>query len=459
MRLWHTGTAALLGALILSEALPRPAPGAAGATRSITLLTSSSLDGELKPCGCKLDPKGGLSRRSWYYQQARQKYGATLALEAGDFARTPDEFEGMNVSTFTATTLGKLRLDAWTPGERELYYGPEGVAQLGRALAAEGVSANVTDNADRLVFKDRLLRTAGGLKVGITGVTAPDLFNVIATATNRGKDSYRFRDPVAALRPVVADLRGQANLVVVLAHLSASDVKRVAQEVPGIDVIVAGHNPPFQNAPDRAGDVLILNGGNRGHYATRLTLNFDAAGALAGHQGVSEPLSTDLPVDAAISAEIEAFQSGVDKREAEEARAKSLDRTKGEAAEHYLGDEICARCHSDVYTKWARTAHSDAFRTLATAGKAKDAACLPCHSVGYGDPSGYRMAVAGGSAADSLASFRFRNVQCESCHGQGTGHGGARFVARPGREVCLRCHDARNDPKRGFEKALATGVH
>ena len=459
MRFGHTGAAALLGTLIALQLLPGPAPRAAGPPREITLLTSASLDGELKPCGCKLEPKGGLSRRAWYYAEARRKHPVTLTVEAGDFARAPDEFEGAGLSAFMAATLGKLRYDAWTPGERELFYGPEGVTRLGQALGAPGISANVTDNRDRLVFQDRLIRTVGGLKVGLTGVTDPDLFTVIATATNKGRDVYRFRDPVTALKPVVADLRRQSNLVVVLAHLPASDVKRLAQEVPGIDVIVAGHNPPFQNTPDRVGDVLIVNGGNRGHYATQLTLSFDEQGALTAHTGISEPLSVELPVDAAISAEIEGFQSGVDRREAEEARERSLKGGGGEGADHFLGDEICVRCHSDVYTKWARTAHSDAFQTLVKAGRAQDRACLPCHTVGFGDPTGYRLATAGGSAADSAASFTFRNVQCESCHGRGTGHGGSKFVARPGREVCLTCHDAKNDPKRGFEKALATGVH
>ncbi len=105
---------------------------AAGPAREITLLTSASLDGELKPCGCKLEPKGGLSRRAWYYAEVRRKHSATLTVEAGDFARAPDEFEGANVSGFMAATLGKLRYDAWTPGERELFYGPEGVTRLGQ---------------------------------------------------------------------------------------------------------------------------------------------------------------------------------------------------------------------------------------------------------------------------------------------------------------------------------------
>ena len=96
MRFGYTGAAALLGTLIALQLLPGPAPRAAGPPREITLLTSASLDGELKPCGCKLEPKGGLSRRAWYYAEARRKHPVTLTVEAGDFARAPDEFEDLD---------------------------------------------------------------------------------------------------------------------------------------------------------------------------------------------------------------------------------------------------------------------------------------------------------------------------------------------------------------------------
>ena len=115
MRHGYSGVAALLGALIALQLLTGQAPWAAGPAREITLLTSASLDGELKPCGCKLEPKGGLSRRAWYYAEVRRKHSATLTVEAGDFARAPDEFEGANVSGFMAATLGKLRYDEVAP--------------------------------------------------------------------------------------------------------------------------------------------------------------------------------------------------------------------------------------------------------------------------------------------------------------------------------------------------------
>jgi hypothetical protein len=78
----------------------------------------------------------------------------------------------------------------------------------------------------------------------------------------------------------------------------------------------------------------------------------------------------------------------------------------------YVGTKRCAACHFDQFLKWKKSGHSKAFDAL-TAKYQNDAKCLKCHTVGYGQPTGYKDKT---STPDLVA------VSCESCHGPGSKH-------------------------------------
>ncbi len=131
----------------------------------------------------------------------------------------------------------------------------------------------------------------------------------------------------------------------------------------------------------------------------------------------------------------------------------------------YVGVKKCKTCHKkekigDQYGKWKEMKHSKAFESLLTE-EAKEAAaemgiedptksekCLKCHTTGYGE-GGYDLS----KSAEENA--RFEGVQCEACHGPGSGYKKKKIMkalARgeikpeevgmvvPTEEVCLNCH-------------------
>lgn len=383
-------------------------------------------------------------------------------MAAGDFGQATDQFMAWEITEFSAKIMAKLKYDVWTPGERELFFGPEKINLLVKEMGCDLVSANITDKGGKLLYKDRVIRTVGGIKVGVTGVTAGTLFETVGTTENAGKGVFEFKDIFESLKPVVADLKKQSNTVVVLAHVGPGDARRLAEEIPGIDVVVTGHNPGYLFNPDRVGETLIVRGGNRGQYAAKLTLTFDGKKAIADYKGQVDPLNEGVAIDAAISAEVTKFQDNVTTEQAKHNREKALKSETEKGGDKYLGDEICQRCHSDIYTKWAKGPHANAFQTLVTAGKEKDRACLPCHVVGFGDPSGYQMVVYNtrtDGKTDTTDATHMRNVQCESCHGKGTQHGQTLYKTKMTESACTTCHDPVNDKDFNFQKAMAAGVH
>ena len=80
------------------------------------------------------------------------------------------------------------------------------------------------------------------------------------------------------------------------------------------------------------------------------------------------------------------------------------------ADQTYTGNKRCASCHFEQYMKWKKSPHSKAFEVL-TAKYQADEKCLKCHTVGFGEETGYSLA---------NASAALQAVGCENCHGPGS---------------------------------------
>lgn len=101
----------------------------------------------------------------------------------------------------------------------------------------------------------------------------------------------------------------------------------------------------------------------------------------------------------------------------------------------FVGTKRCRMCHTDQYESWlaSRKAHSwealkpyvsEEIKRKAGLDTARDyradPTCLPCHSVGFGEPGGYAIPDPTDGSAKRAAANR-QGVGCEACHGPGSG--------------------------------------
>src|SRR5262249_15259458 len=56
-------------------------------------------------------------------------------------------------------------------------------------------------------------------------------------------------------------------------------------------------------------------------------------------------------------------------------------------ANSYAGQGNCGSCHGDKYLSWSGTAHASALSVLGA--NSSNTRCLQCHTVGFGQPTGY----------------------------------------------------------------------
>jgi len=87
--------------------------------------------------------------------------------------------------------------------------------------------------------------------------------------------------------------------------------------------------------------------------------------------------------------------------------------TEDAQVEHFT---VCGNCHIGSQSGWETTAHSDAWATLQASDHARES-CEACHSV-----SENGNAAEGVVGWPATADMRYVDVQCESCHGPGSGH-------------------------------------
>ncbi len=124
------------------------------------------------------------------------------------------------------------------------------------------------------------------------------------------------------------------------------------------------------------------------------------------------------------------------------ANSNALFRILGPAP-HFAGSQACIECHQSIHDTETNTVHAQAFAALKQINQDKNPSCLPCHTVGYGLPTGFTSA----AATPQLAG-----VQCENCHGPGGNHAANPDdpTARPRVElaatVCGGCHTGSHQP-------------
>ncbi|WP_432509178.1 bifunctional metallophosphatase/5'-nucleotidase [Kineococcus auxinigenes] len=220
----------------------------------------------------------GLARVSTAVDRVRAERGAdsTLVVDNGDAVQgTPLTYYYARQEPVTTTGVehpmaqayDAIGIDAQVVGNHEFNYGPDTLAKYRLDLDAPLLGANVIDERTGTPYlRPWVLRdvkpTGGGkaVKVGILGLTTPgsavwDKQNVEGQLT--------FEDVVATAQREVPRMKAAgADLVVVLSHsgrsgessyseedLPAENVSdRVAAEVAGVDVVVAGHS--HQDLPE-----------------------------------------------------------------------------------------------------------------------------------------------------------------------------------------------------------------
>lgn len=107
------------------------------------------------------------------------------------------------------------------------------------------------------------VKTFDGLKVGLIGTTV----NFTPFYEQLG---WMITDPFEAVKESVNHLRDQVDFIILLSHLGLPRDQRLAEEVPGIDLILGSHTHHFLPEGLKVGNTWIHQVGKYGQYVGRV---------------------------------------------------------------------------------------------------------------------------------------------------------------------------------------------
>jgi hypothetical protein len=463
----------------------RPAAVPASVTRA-TVVVAASTAGQLVPCGCSPDQRGGLPRAVAEVKKLRSQAPGLAYVDAGDLlfeSALPRKGPAGAQAELKARTLARgeelLGAAARAVGIRDLALGGDFVAQTSGNVPLLDAGGPPVRGA-----RPAALVKAGDVQIGVLAAgLAPN-----AAADVRGRAAQLRRDGARAV-VLLAQTRG-----------GWQEAAQLARAVAGaVDLVVLGHLEDPATDPDRAepGNPPLL--AVEGHGQSLLRIDFEVPDApptavylaqgAAGKEAELKELDDRIARlrDQARTGPAEMRGMYADKvRELEQRRAQTAaaresapagalvitptfiplgpgigedpdarglvasydDQVtqmnlrlaqsqpescppprKGEPAFTGISSaqprvKSCAECHETEAKFWAKTGHSHGYETLVSARKQFSLDCIRCHVTGWQQPGGVCRIdrTAVGGPGFGGRGKGRQDVQCEMCHGPASEH-------------------------------------
>ncbi len=203
--------------------------------RQVTILHLNDLHARLLPDERGL---GGFAHVATAIERERGSAANAIVLHAGDMV------QGSPVSTiFEGTPVyevaNSLGFDAHCLGNHEFDYGWAQIATFRKTSDAPILSANVRNARGETLVQPAKILHAGGVAIAVVGALTPRLESLIKPEQ---AGPWRADPLVESLAPVVEEMHGRADMVVVLGHLFDDEDELVLRELEDVDVVVSGHD-------------------------------------------------------------------------------------------------------------------------------------------------------------------------------------------------------------------------
>jgi 5'-nucleotidase len=337
---------AAAGAAMLTEAIPSSAQEKTMKT-TFTILHTNDIHSNLIGLGPASDytpftlnddqTRGGFARLATLIanrKEARQTQGPVLILDGGDYSMGTAFGSAIGHTGAELQLMARIGYDATTFGNHDFDLGPEVLASaISMASQAGHIPAVVASNTDfskddvtlsglKQLAKAGILRRhtvieRGGLRFGLFGLMGKEsMFYTNASAIS-------YPDAIETAKEMVTLLREteKVDIVICLSHggmeknkdgtfTDGEDV-RLAQAVPGIDVVIGAHTHTELHKP------IIVNGrtpvvqtGKYGENLGELVITLDGSKLTVDSYKLI-PIDDTIPGDKAIAAEIERFKAMV----------------------------------------------------------------------------------------------------------------------------------------------------
>ena len=284
-------------------------------------------------------------------------------------------------------------------------------------------------------FKPYEIIEIAGVRFGIYAVLQAKLNPSYA---KRVIPEGEIRDPVATTAEVLAALKGKCDVIVALSHLNEKTNRNILEKHPEIDVLVdplsrfgsksiwVPNEDDYCRAFNGTPRLRIDGQGSRlGVFEMHFGKDAKKISRYVGYNVPLEPHLMDHPVMKDLVRRVHGGQPSP--------LPADFDPTKILPNSDLLGEEACGSCHEPQHAFWKKTRHASNFYTLKATADEQTPNCIGCHTLGYG--------IAFQNPADA---DKFKEVQCENCHGVKPKHAedpARHHFGTVSEGTCLGCHN------------------
>ncbi|MBM4055588.1 MAG: hypothetical protein FJ264_13195 [Planctomycetes bacterium] len=390
--------------------------------------------GTLVPCGCFEGQLGGISRRDTLLNNLKKQGISVLAVSTGDLIKSPERQEEIKME-YLFSAMKEMDCIAHALGEKDFEIGPQVLSFASQMKGIDFLSGNIEIVSPfPIKYKKYLLKELPefGVPVKIA------FLNIISQSflNEHLLDFVRVHDPVKSLKSVLNQIKGEADLIVLISHASMEESVEIAESFPEIGLVITGHEieDPAESLA-YVNDTPVLSHGTGGKYVA--IADYVVRNGKIENKS-AEVVSLDDTYEE--SAKMQALLKHYQQTLKEEDLLNSIPKLPLGKGNSYIGSSVCGTCHKAVYSHWNNTAHRKAYTTLSEIGQQYDPECVNCHTDGFGYVSGF---------SDYGTQQGLAHVGCESCHGAGSNHINniAGPYGRTDEKRCLVCHDADHSPK------------
>jgi 5'-nucleotidase / UDP-sugar diphosphatase len=227
-------------------------------------------------------PLGGIAFLAGALDRERGKT-PSLLLAGGDMIQG-NSWANLFQGKSSLDVMNAMKFDAMVVGNHEFDFGPKVLKERIAQARFPVLGANVKGVR---ALKPYVIKKLQGVRVAIIGVVTPDTPFATHPRNVRG---LTFSTPEGAVKKYLQEVKGRADIIVVLSHCGFQADRELAAKVPGIDVIVGGHSHTKLLQPEQVGHTIIVQAWEHAKALGVLNLQIKD-GKVVGFDGALQEIS------------------------------------------------------------------------------------------------------------------------------------------------------------------------
>jgi len=195
--------------------------------------------------------------------------------------------------------------DALNLGIPEFVFGKEFLEHTRSSVSFPYIASNLLYRGSMLPWtREYIIKEVGGIKVAILGVLNPDYLTKINQALVKGLEVI---PPETALKRLLPEVRGKADLVVLLSRFDVNGTIALVKAVKGVDVAISSGSDQIYRVEEPENTVLLQTG-SLGETLGLLKITLDEKRALSVSDRRHVSLRSSVPGNVEIERLVEEFK-------------------------------------------------------------------------------------------------------------------------------------------------------